>query len=433
MTRSDYVRSETDMFREYGYDVSVQSATRAIYHPLSTISQNSPLEFFIQGNDTQYIDLSKTKIKLRCKVVGANGKDIAAQTDPTILLYAPVNYIAASAFDKVTVKINESEITPKSSLYPYQAYLETVFSYGSDFKKGQAEAGGFYRVKDEANRDDDGWKSRNELCDASKTFEVIARPHGEIFNYDKYIFPGLDLRIAFHRSPDSFVMECVGTSKQNVQFHILEAQLLIQKVTLLPSIQLHQLKTWQSQPIVYQGSQVLMKSYSLPKGTLQHTNEQLLNGVLPERLIVGLVSTSNVQGTYDTNPFNFQDHGLEQIIVTCNSEVQTQYTINMDKTNNRFLDGFISIFDSMGLTNCDPGVDIRVNEYKAGKTLYGFDLRSKSSEGHPLPRHGNVSIFIKFNTALADSVTVILYPEYPVTMNIDHNKRVTFKDFAHEY
>jgi hypothetical protein len=87
----------------------------------------------------------------------------------------------------------------------------------------------------------------------------------------------------------------------------------------------------------------------------------------------------------------------------------------------------------MGLTNCDPGLDIRLKEYKAGKTLYGFDLRSLSTDGKPLPRHGNVSIFLKFKADLTNSVTVILYPEYPVTMNIDHNKRITFKDFAHEY
>lgn len=429
----DYVRSETDLFSEHGYDISVQSSTTTKYHPTSTISQTAPLEFFIQGNDTHYIDLSKTKIKLRCKVVGANDADLAPQPDPTILNYAFVNYIAASAFEKVTVKLNETEVTQKSNLYPYQAYLETLLNYGSDFKKGQAEAGGFYRVKDEASTDDEGWKSRNEICEESKVFEVMARPHGEIFNYDKYIFPGLDLRVSFHRSSDTFVMECVGTAAQNVKLKILEAELLVQKVTLLPSIQLAQLKLWQDRPIVYQGTQVLMKSYSLPIGTLQHTNEQLLNGLLPDRLIIGLVGTTNVQGSYATNPFNFQDQGLQQIIVSCNSEVPAQYTINMDKDNNRILDGFISLFDALGLTNCDSSLDIRLKEYKAGKTLYGFDLRCLSADGKPIPRHGNVSIFLKFKNALAASTTVILYPEYPVTMNIDHNKRVSFKDFAREY
>ncbi len=428
-TRTDYVRSETDVFTEQGYDISVNSSSMIEYHTTSPITETSPIEFFIPGNDSQYLDLSRTRIKLRLKVQSATKADLAQQNDRTKLNYAPANYIVASAFESVKVHVGDTEVTAKNSLYPYQAYLETLLSYGSDYKKGQAEAGGFYRVKNELKQDDDGWISRRTLCDASKEFEVVGRPHGDIFNQTRYMMPGVDIRMQFFRSSDSFALECYGVDKENIRLIIKEATLYVRKLSLLPSIHLAHLKTWKDNPVNYPGTKVSMKSYSLPIGTYQNTNESLLTGLIPQRIIVGIVASSNVQGDYGKNPFLFDDHGLQQIIVTCNSEQITQHIINIDKADNRVLDGFISLFDAMGLTNCDSGLDLRLAEYKNGKTLFGFDLRD-ISDGHAIPRHGTVSIYLKFKAALTESLSVIVYPEHPTNMYISSDKRVYFKDFS---
>lgn len=429
--RTDFVRSETDVFTELGYDVSVNSSQMVEYHPTSAITPTAPIEFHVPANDVQYLDLSRTRIKLRLKVTSAAKADLAAQADKNILNYAPANYIVASAFESVKVKLHDTEITTKNSLYPYQAYLETLLSYGSDYKKGQAEAGGFYRVKNEKDQEDEGWKSRKTLCDASKEFEVMGRPHSEIFTQTRYMMPGVDMRIQFYKASDSFSLERYGTNAENIVLQIKEATLYVRKLTLLPSIQLAHLKNWRDYPVKYPGTKVSMKSYSLPIGTFSNTNESSLTGLIPQRLILGVVASDNVNGSYGTNPFAFEDHGLQQIIVTVNSEQNTQHIINIDKNENRILDGFISIFDAMGSTYCDQGVDLRLSEYRNGKFLFGFDLRDISS-GHAIPRHGNVSIYLKFKVATTASLTVILYPEYPSNMYISNDKKIFFKDFSND-
>lgn len=432
MATKGYISSATDLFTEPGYDITVNSTSTVQYHPTATLTNTSPIQFFIQGNDTQYLDMTKTKLKLRFKVVTSTGAALAAVTAAATLNYAPVNYLMASAFDRLEVHLNETEITPKSSLYPYQGLLETMLSYSSEYKKSQAEAGGFYRVKDEALQTDAGWQSRLKMCEASKEFELIARPHGEIFSQNRFLPPGVDIRITFHRSSDAFALECHGTAKDDIKLNILEAKLYVEKVNLMPYVQLALLKNWRDHPCVYPGKRVSMKSYSLPTGTFQHTNESLLNGLVPDRIIMGLVATENVQGDYTKNPYNFEIHDLSQIIVTCNSEQQTQHIINIDKDSNRVLEGFISLFDSMGATNCDPSIDLRLNEFTNGKALYGINLRNVE-DGFAIPRHGNVSIYLKFKKALTKSLTVILYPEYPSVMYISKDKQVTFKDHAQEY
>ena len=428
---NSFVRSETDLFTEPGYDLSILSTTTTEYFPFSTLTATSPITFFIQGNDQQYIDFSKTKLKITCKIVDTSGAALAAETGKTIE-YAPVNYLIASAFDHVSVHLNETEITPKTSLYPYQAYLETILSYGTEYKKGQAEAGGFYRVKDEKSKTDDGFTARTKLCENGTEFELIGRPHGEIFTHSRYMVPGVDARITFHRAANTFCLMQLGTSIATPVLQIIGASLYIQKVTLLPSLQLAHLKLWQSQPCVYPGKRVEMKSYGLPEKTYQHTNEYLINGLVPDRLIIGLVLTEAAQGSYKENPFYFDDFKLSQIVVTCNTESPTQHVINVDKANSKYTNAFMSLFDAMGITHCDHGLDLRLAEYIAGKALFGFDLRNLS-DGFAIPRHGNVSIHLKFATALAKGVTVIVYPEYPSVMYINNNKQIMFKDYAREY
>lgn len=246
------------------------------------------------------------------------------------------------------------------------------------------------------------------------------------------MMPGVDIRIQFNRSADKFALECHGSGKENLKLQILEAKLYVRKLTLLPSIQLIHMKRWKDIPANYPGTKVSMKAYSLPIGTYTHTNESLLTGLVPQRLIIGILNTDNYQGHYEKNPFAFQNNGLQQIIITCNAEQTTQHVINVDKDEDRVLDGFISLFDAMGITNCDAGLDMRVNEYKNGKTLYGFDLRDMN-EGHAIPRHGNVSIYLKFKKSTTASMTAIVYPEYPSNMFITSDKQVFFKDYFSEH
>nr|DAC81375.1 TPA_asm: hexon [Orchesella springtail adintovirus] len=432
ITRNDFVRSESNLFHEPGYDITINSSSTNAYHPTSTLSDTAPITFFIQGNDTQHIDMSKTKLKVRFKIVGASGGDLVKFTDKQVLEYGPVNYLLASAFDRVTVSLNETEITPKSSLYPYQAMFETLLSYSTEFKKSQAEAAGFFRTKDEAASNDDGWISRRTLSNESIEFELIGRPHGEIFTQTRYLPPGIDIRLQLHRSSNAFSLMCTGSAKENIKLSILEAKLYVEKLTLAPSVQVSLLNNWEENPCVYPSKRVEMKSYSLPTGTYQDTNESLITGLIPDRLIFGIVKTANIQGAYDRNPFNFDINGLSQIIVTCNSEQSTQHIINIDKDENRLLEGYMSLFDSMGVTNCDPGLDIRLNEFSKGKALYGINLRNVT-EGFGIPRHGNVSIYLKFKAALTSSVTIVLYPEYQNVMYINSDKQIYFKDYARKY
>jgi hypothetical protein len=108
------VKSETDIFTPPTRVVSTQSCTFYDYHPLSTPSSSGPITFNIPGNDVHYLDMSSLQLHLRVKIQSKNA-DITGD-DPSI---EPINNFLHSMFEQVSVHLNETQITPASTLYPF--------------------------------------------------------------------------------------------------------------------------------------------------------------------------------------------------------------------------------------------------------------------------------------------------------------------------
>lgn len=174
-----------------------------------------------------------------------------------------------------------------------------------------------------------------------------------------------------------------------------------------------------------------MKTYSLPTGTIQNTNERILNGLLPDRVVLGILDSASVHGSYTTNPFNFKPEDLTQIQVTVNGEKTTQQTIELDTTASKYIEAYNSIFYGMGCSHREPTIAIRKDEWLNGKCIYVFDLRhTLNDEAFDLPRHGNVSIHLKFKNAITKSLTVLVYAEYVSIMKIFNDRTIQFQDFV---
>ena len=431
--RIDFVREETNLFEEPGYDITIQNSSVSEYYPVNNISDTTaPITFFIQGNDTQYLDFAESKLYLQCKVTDADGGDLPKVDNAAVLSYAPVNNLLHTMFDKITFSLNETEVSPKCSYYPYRSYIEDTLAYSKEFKKTQAEVALFYRTASELNTTDAGWINRKNIVDGSKRFEMAGRPHGELFTQTRFMLPGVDVRIVFHRSTDKFCLQCVGTAPKEIKLEILECKLIVQKHTLLPSIQVAHLRSLEAgNPVVYANKEIVMKSYALPVGTLQNTNENLISGHLPDRIVLALVNSTNLHGTYATNPFAFEHFNLSHISLNVNGDQITTQGTEVDLTGPRVALSYLSIFDGLGVSNCDQGVDLKISEYTQGKILHVFNLRHAREAFCP-PKFGNVAINLRFRAALPSTITVICYAEYQSVMYINQNRQVYFKDFSKE-
>src|SRR3989442_3987129 len=104
-----FIRSETNLFEDVTYDVSIDNTTHYPQHPLHSVeSKTAPIEFNIKGNDVNYLNLAESKLYIRCKIVDSKLSDIPYEADKTKSAYAPVNNFLHSMFESVSMTINDT-------------------------------------------------------------------------------------------------------------------------------------------------------------------------------------------------------------------------------------------------------------------------------------------------------------------------------------
>ena len=421
-------RSETDVFSEPEMDISLQSRGMFEYHPISSIGDHGgPISFQIKGNDAHYVDLSESLLYMRCKITDSTGADIPQRADVKV---APVNNFLHSLFQQCSVFLNETQITPTTSMYAYRAYIETVLAFGGDYKDSLAITALYVKNRDSASVDDAAHEDRQRQAYGS--LDLIGRPFADIFAQTRYLMPGIDIRVNFARSTDDFVIHSQFHDPQlRYKVNITEAKFMVKKHTLLPSILNCHLKIWaKGQPACYPMRRIELKTYTLPLGTVSNVNENLMNGLLPDRIILCLVDSEKMNGTVTSNPFDFTVTEMRQISVTANGEELYHQAYQYNAVDDvRIPEAYHGMFSGLGLTSSNEGPAINIAEYTHGKTFFVFNLRNMQ-QGYCPPRHGNVKINIQFAKSTTRALNVICHADYQSTLYIDAAKNVYFKDYS---
>jgi len=70
--------------------LSIEDKVYTEIMPLSAITENGPIEFFIPGDGEKYLDLNDTLLHLRVKITNADGTDLVNDA-PVGLINYPLN------------------------------------------------------------------------------------------------------------------------------------------------------------------------------------------------------------------------------------------------------------------------------------------------------------------------------------------------------
>ena len=136
-------KSELDLFSVPPSQTSIESGTFVEFCPISTLTDDAPIEFDVTSSGDDYIDFANSYLHIKAKIQRVNGANLEAADT-----VGPVNNLLHSLFSQADVSLNGTLITNSSNTYPYRAYLENLLSYGPAAKSSQHTSKLFY--KDEA-------------------------------------------------------------------------------------------------------------------------------------------------------------------------------------------------------------------------------------------------------------------------------------------
>ncbi|KAG8235302.1 hypothetical protein J437_LFUL014941 [Ladona fulva] len=165
------------------------------YETLSSLDNQSSLEFSISTSMDPYIDLATIELKLLVKLCKADGSNLSGNVNkqPGV-----VNNILHSLFDQCNVYINGTQVTPSDDHYAY--CRESVESH-------LACDGWVIDTGDNINKQDDanvGFTKRRNLFANSKVVQLVGKLHGDIFSQSLYLIGGATLGIKLSLAKPSF-------------------------------------------------------------------------------------------------------------------------------------------------------------------------------------------------------------------------------------
>ncbi|XP_018377657.1 PREDICTED: uncharacterized protein F54H12.2-like [Trachymyrmex cornetzi] len=122
---SECIKCELDFFSLPPTQTSIESSQWIYYKPVTSLTDDSPVEFVIPGHGEDYLDLTHTMLSLRIRVESERGEStsvIAAD----VAKVGPVNHLLHSMFNQIDVYFNQKLLSPPNNVYAYRAYIEAL-------------------------------------------------------------------------------------------------------------------------------------------------------------------------------------------------------------------------------------------------------------------------------------------------------------------
>ncbi|GFR07670.1 uncharacterized protein F54H12.2 [Trichonephila clavata] len=114
------LKSELDLFSNLPTQLVIDSSSFVQIHPLASLSDSVPFEFYISLNGEHYLDLAHSILYLQIKILKKNNSVIGDNGH-----VAPLSYILNTLWSEFSVFLNDKQIANQSN-YSYQSFYKSL-------------------------------------------------------------------------------------------------------------------------------------------------------------------------------------------------------------------------------------------------------------------------------------------------------------------
>ncbi|XP_077265652.1 uncharacterized protein F54H12.2-like [Temnothorax americanus] len=262
--------------------------------------------------------------------------------------------------------------------------------------------------------------------------DLIGHLHCDVFNQDKFLINGVEVRMRFVRSKDLF---CLMENRLTSKIRILDASLLIRRARISPGILLAHAKMLSQTTAKYPLTRVEVKKFTIHAGLVGESIDNVILGQLPKRIIVGFVDNRAFNGDRKLNPFNFKNYGIHFFSLYADSIQIPSRPLqpSFSKDEPLYVEVYHTLFSGTNIHFLNKGNSISRENYAEGFTLFAFDLTldlSANFAGYRnLVKRGSLRLEVRFEKALTTTVNCIVYAEFDNVLEIDSSRQIIV-DFA---
>ena len=463
-------KSEVDLFSVPPTQQSLERGRWIDYAPISSVQNpDSAITFLIAGTD-EYIDLSKTILTVTGNIMKKDGTTKLTGGGQSNV--APVNNFLHSLFRQVDVYLNGKQVTPAMGTYAYRSYIETLLNYDVSAKESQFSSALYY--KDTAGQMDatgalpssqtinyknvsgqnasvkvyapgtgnQGFAKRHQFITNGIQFVLSGPIFSDIFMSDRLLLNMMDLKVVLNRSTDTFSLMEIGNSTPiEPKVHLTDVVLKVRKVKVDQAVSDGVERMLKQTPALYPIRRVECKILTIPEQLPNIRQDNIFSGIIPKTFVFGLVHVDAYNGTYGTNPYNFQHFGVTNVSLTANGQEIPfkQLTLKYPKGANGkpdpatddeldFDEAYNTLFSGTGKIYSNAGLDITREDYPGGYTLYAFDLTPdmcNSSDYFNTVQRGSLTLALTLKKQ-THAIGMVCYGDFENVIRIDSERNAIY-------
>ncbi len=390
-----------------------------------TILNGSTLEFDVSGERNIYVDLRNIYLHLKLKLLSWNNTTSVFEeiTDVTTDTACVVNNILHSAFSNVEASLQGVQISSSNNLYGHKAFIETELSHPTECKNTWLVTQGYQYEKQPGTAATPALVTRRAKNLTGNWNTFYGRLALDFLNVEKYLIPGVNLRIKMVRAPSEFaVVVLAGLAGTNrYQIRIDEANLFVHKVEVAGEEYARLERSLSARPAFYEFLEVIPKTYLIPAGHNQMIEEDIFNAAPIRRLVVAMNLSEDFRGSLGSNPFHYRKFDLKRVMLYREGASVGCTPLRLDQNTRAYYNTI------KALNAAHAGNGLKLEDFDNHFILVFVltaDLESSDDTTRPELTGGRLRLHLEFGTALTDTVQVLLLGERKSAVYIDKNRSV---------
>lgn len=436
--------SQLDLFTTLPVQSNILRTDEVSYKPVTSITNNTTIEFTSLGHGDTYRDLSSMYLRLLVRLKKSLTENHEGSRAATMNMNGEidtpgseakgggvVNNVLHSLFKQCTIYLNGTPISQSDNNYAYRAYLETVLNYDERASGTHLVNSGFIiDTPGYMNSLDDkniGYVNRKKIFAGSNLVELVGKVHGDMLNQHKLLINNVDLRVVFSlEKPEFYTLE---DEKDTSIMEIVDATLYLNHITVNPGILLAHEHALSKRNAIYNYKRVEVKSYTVAGQNSSLSLDSVIVGIIPSFLIFAILPNDSYVGKRSANPFYFLHYSITNFYLTINGvQVPSQPLVfDYDKSPPISTRGYSNLFKNVGIHYRNHGNLIKKQFFDDGCFLLCFDLTNDqnfSEQCANLLNQGTIRIDARFAKPLPHTVTCLVYAEYDACLEINQARQV---------
>ena len=395
-----------------------------------TSADGPVLEFEFTGAKTDIggtvIDLVNLFLKLDVKLKHLSNSKTESDDDVS---KKPVfvNNLMHSIFQNVEVALNGTPVSSSNNLYPYRALVETELSHNKSCKEGWLRCQGYEIEEDPSDSSGEAFSNRRKLgVGLTEQWSYYGRLSDSFLaDNNKFILPGVDVRIRLYRSPDQFVLlhtEGTEDSQGKYAIQILNASLIAHKLELKNETFLGLERALTRKAAQYDFREVVAKSFLFAEGVTLYYKDDIFNRAPISRLVLLMIPETSFSGSYRTNPFHFQRLGLDTVRINREGNVVGGTPLSM---NSSLVRAYYTTLKALSFEHGGNGItlDTFENHFCLVFRLTA-DYHINDNTIRPELTAARLGLELKFKEPTTKAIRLILLGERRSVVLIDRNREV---------